>query len=45
LTGFELPAAPAAPAEATEQGLLFDEDCSQPDSADTFVQADALEVV
>ena len=33
-TGFELPAAPAAPAEATGQGLLFDDDCSQPDSAD-----------
>ena len=30
-TGFELP---AAPAEATGQGLLFDDDCSQPDSAD-----------
>ena len=33
-TGFELPAAPAAPAEATGQGLLFDDDCSQADSAD-----------
>lgn len=33
-TGFELPPAPAAPAEATGQGLLFDDDCSQPDSAD-----------
>lgn len=33
-TGFELPAALAAPAEATGQGLLFDDDCSQPDSAD-----------
>jgi hypothetical protein len=33
-TGFELPAAPEAPAEVTGQGLLFDDDCSQPDSAD-----------
>lgn len=33
-TGFELPAAPAAPAEALEQELLFHDDCSQPDSAD-----------
>ena len=30
-TGFELP---AAPAEATGQGLMFDDDCYQPDSAD-----------
>ena len=33
-TGFELPPAPEAPAEATGPGLLFDDDCSQPDSAD-----------
>ena len=33
-TGFELPTAPADSAEATGQGLLFDDDCSQPDSAD-----------
>ena len=33
-TGFELPSAPEAAAEATGQGLLFDDDCSQPDSAD-----------
>ncbi|MSU49352.1 MAG: hypothetical protein EXS37_09750 [Opitutus sp.] len=33
-TGVELPPAPEAPAEATGQGLLFDDDCSQPDSAD-----------
>ena len=29
-TGFELPPAPEAPAEATGQGLLFDDDCSHP---------------
>ena len=33
-TGFELPPAPKAPAEATGQGQLFDDDCSRPDSAD-----------
>lgn len=33
-TGFELPPAPKAPVEATGQGQLFDDDCSQPDSAD-----------
>jgi hypothetical protein len=33
-TGFELPLAPQASAEATGQGLLFDDDCSHPDSAD-----------
>jgi hypothetical protein len=33
-TGFELPPAPKAPAEAAGQGQSFDDDCSQPDSAD-----------
>jgi len=33
-TGFELTPAPAAPAEATGQELLFDDDFSHPDSAD-----------
>ncbi|MBI4621699.1 MAG: hypothetical protein HY736_00565 [Verrucomicrobia bacterium] len=33
-TGFELPPAPEAPAEALGQGQLFDDDHSQPDSAD-----------
>jgi hypothetical protein len=33
-TGFELPPAPQASAEAAGQGLLFDDACSQPDAAD-----------
>ncbi len=33
-TGFELTPAPAAPAEATGQELLFDDDFSHPDSAE-----------
>ena len=33
-SGYELPPAPAASAEVTGQGLLFDDDCSQPDLAD-----------
>ncbi|MSU47668.1 MAG: hypothetical protein EXS37_00980 [Opitutus sp.] len=33
-SGFELPPALAASAEATGHGLLFDDDCAQPDSAD-----------
>ena len=33
-TGFELPPAPEAPAEATGQGQLFADDYAQPDAAD-----------
>ena len=33
-TGFELPPAPKIAPAATGQGFLFDDDCSQPDSAD-----------
>jgi hypothetical protein len=33
-TGFELPRAPKALAEATGQGQLFDDDCSQSDATD-----------
>ncbi|MBI4622208.1 MAG: hypothetical protein HY736_03170 [Verrucomicrobia bacterium] len=42
-TGIELPLAPQAPAEATGQGQLFDDDCSQPDLSACSAQADAAD--